>query len=136
MITLEPITLEVSLSLRARSVRYVSLCDGRKIGLGAYVAAWRQCLALPTKTPIGRGVDGWGQNAGEALHDLRRGLDDRINRHLPWFGRGRKWDSDWYWGMHRAASELNYRNAGGGRLAIHSLPPELRTRFEHRLTRH
>lgn len=41
--------------------RYITLGDGRKIGLGKYVAAWKACKALPPNTPIGKGVTGWGR---------------------------------------------------------------------------
>lgn len=110
------------------SKRYITLADGRRIGLGRYVEAWRQCLALDPRTWIGRGVDGWGQPAGEALVDLRRGMDDRINRHLPWYGRGRKWDYQWQIETWRAARDLNTRH-----LVIRWLPPWLKERFSHRL---
>ena len=102
------------------SKRYITLGDGRKIGLGAYVKAWKACLGLPGNAYIGRGVDGWGQTAGEALRDLRAGLQDRINRKIPGYGVGRKWSSDWYWPTWRAAQELN-----NPRLLIRYLPPEL-----------
>ena len=39
----------------AEPKRYVRLADGRAIGLGRYVAAWKACKALPDGTPIGRG---------------------------------------------------------------------------------
>jgi hypothetical protein len=109
--------------------RYITLGCGRHIGLGRYVAAWKACLVLGPDTPIGRGVDGWGQNAGEALRDLRAGLDDRINRHLPWYGKGRKWDGDWQRSMSYAARELNTP-----RLVVHWLPSDLRKieRFRER----
>jgi len=111
--------------------RYVTLGCGRPIGLGKYVAAWKACLELPPETKIGRGVNGWGQTAGEALEDLRRGIDDRINRHLPWHGRGRKWSPDWFWPVWRASRDL-----ANPRLRIHWLPsdlmkiPRLRQRVE------
>jgi hypothetical protein len=101
-------------------MRVIRLGCGRTIGLGAYVRAWKTCLVLGPNTPIGRGVDGWGQSAGEALRDLRKGLDDRINRHLPWYGKGRKWDHDWWCSMRRAANELNHP-----RLVIRWLPADL-----------
>lgn len=72
------------------SRRYVTLGDGRRIRLGKYVAAWRQCLALPPDTYIGRGVNGWGQTAAEALRDLREGMHDRINQAIPYRLRGLK----------------------------------------------
>jgi len=110
------------------TTRYVTLGDGRTIGLGRYVAAWKACLDLPGNTRIGRGVNGWGQTASEALADLRAGMHDRINRHLPGYGRGRKWDDDWQLAMSHARHQLNTP-----RLAIHWLPADLRERFADRL---
>jgi hypothetical protein len=110
------------------SIRYVTLGDGRKIGLGKYVAAWKQCLALPGNTPIGKGIDGWGQTAAQALSDLRKGMDDRINRRIPGYGKGRKWGSDWYFSMWRASRDLN-----NPRLVIRWLPAEIRERFRDRI---
>lgn len=110
--------------------RCIVLGCGRRIGLGRYVEAWKKCLDLPPKTWIGRGVDGWGQTAGDALRDLRKGLNDRINKHLPWYGKGRKWESDWQAGMWRASRDVN-----NPRLLIHWLPPELMkvARFKERV---
>ena len=113
------------------SQRYVTLGDGRKIGLGRYVAAWRDCLALSPETHIGRGIDGYGQSAGEALRDLRAGMHDRINRHVPGFGRGRKWSADWQRAALHAAGAVNTP-----RLVVRWLPadlmkvPQLRRRVE------
>lgn len=100
--------------------KYVTLGDGRKIGLGAYVKAWKACLALPPETAIGKGVDGWGQSAGEALAALRAGMADRINKNIPSYGVGRKWSSDWYWPIARAAAELNTP-----RLLVRWIPADL-----------
>lgn len=102
------------------SKRYIALGCGRGIGLGRYVAAWKQYLELAPNIWIGKGVSGWGQTAGEALQDLRRGLDDRINKHMPWFDKGRKWDSDWQAAMWRASRDLNHP-----RLVIRWLPRDL-----------
>lgn len=100
--------------------RYISLGCGRKIGLGKYVEAWKQCKALPPSTPIGRGISGWGQNAGEALVELRRGLDDRINRNIPGYGVGRKWSSDWYFATWNASRAIN-----NPRLIVRWLPADM-----------
>jgi hypothetical protein len=51
-------------------------------------------------------VDGWGQTAAEALVDLRRGLEDRINKGDPAFGKGRKWEWEYQIETTRAAREL------------------------------
>lgn len=111
------------------STRYVTLGDGRKIKLGAYVRAWQACRSLPAKTPIGRGIDGWNQSAGEALRALRCGMDDRINRHIPSFGIGRKWDSDWQRTTRQFARAVNT-----ARLIVRWAPKEFRARLADRLT--
>ena len=98
----------------------VTLADGRKIGLGKYVAGWRTCRELPPDTWIGKGVSGWGQTAGEALADLRRGLEDRLNRHLPGYGVGRKWSSDWYFATWNASRAIN-----NPRLIVRWLPADM-----------
>lgn len=100
--------------------RYVTLADGRKIGLGKYVQAWKVCKTLPGNAWIGKGIDGWGQTAAEALVSLRAGMDDRINRNIPGYGVGRKWDPDYYFSMVRAAGDLNTP-----RLLIRWLPADL-----------
>lgn len=100
--------------------RYITLGDGRTIGLGKYVTAWKACLELPPNTPIGRGINGWGQTAGEALVDLRRGLEDRINRQIPGYGVGRKWSSDWYFATWNASRQVN-----NPRLVVRWLPADM-----------
>lgn len=107
---------------------YIILGGGRRISLPRYIAAWKACRSLAPDIYIGPGVDGWGQTAAEALRDLRRGLDDRINRHDPAYGVGRKWSPDWQRHMMQAAIALNTP-----RLVIYWLPAELRGRFSHRL---
>lgn len=115
------------------SQRYIMLGCGRRIGLARYVEAWKACLALDPKTWIGRGVDGLGQNAGEALRDLRRGLHDRINRHIPGFGQGRKWDSDYQRHIGHIANRLNMRCIIW-QVETRCWPTEWQSRFAHRIT--
>lgn len=100
--------------------RYITLGDGRKIGLGKYVAAWKACLELPANAPIGRGINGWGQTAGEALRDLRAGLDDRISRNIPEYGVGRKWSTDWQFATWNASRAIN-----NPRLIVRWLPADM-----------
>ena len=110
---------------------YVTLGDGRHIGLGRYVEAWRECLRLVRagkgKTWIGSGPRGYGETAAEALYDLREGMDDRINRHDPAYGKGRKWAWDWQRDARDLAWKLN------NRICIHWMRPEFKTRFADRL---
>lgn len=102
------------------SKRYVTLADGRHIGLGTYIRAWKACRELAPETAIGRGISGWGENAGEALSQLREGIHARINRHLSWYGKGRKWHHDWQRHMLQASYQIN-----DPRLIIRWLPADL-----------
>ena len=112
-------------------VRVVTLGDGRQVRLCTYLAAWRACLRLPEGTYIGRGISGHGETAGEALRLLRDGLADRINRHDPDHGRGRKWSPDWQRAAMQTAARVNTR-----RLIVRTteVPAEFRARLADRLS--
>jgi len=109
-------------------VRIITLPNGKQVTLGRYVQAWKKLLEIDPDTEIA----GWGfeaQPASSILREMRRGLDDRINRHDR--TRPQKWrklQSSWYWEIFRAADQLN-----DPRLIIGWLPTELKTRFSHRL---
>ena len=111
--------------------RYITLGDGRKCGLGTYVKAWKTLLALDPSTYIGRCPDGLDGRASDALRQLRAGLHDRINRHDPAYGVGRKWSSMWQRETLQAAARINCP-----RLSIDWLPGHLKGRFAHRLRDH
>lgn len=110
------------------SPRYIILGDGKPVTLASYVEAWRYCRAADPATFLRRTPNGWPGYAGEALAQFRGGLHDRINRHLPGYGTGRKWSDDWQRETLQAASRLNTP-----RLIIDWLPPHLKGRFSHRL---
>ena len=107
--------------------RTVKLPNGRCVTLGEYVRSWRILKTLPPTREVTRFFD-WPEPAADILRELRRGIHDRINRHLPGYGAGRKWNPDWQRAMGHAARELN-----DPRLRIHYLPPDLKQRFAHRL---
>lgn len=112
------------------SARYITLPNGKPCGLGVYVAAWRQLQTLPPHEEI-RGWDHFPTEVRGILAEISRACDERINRHLPWFERGRKWEWVWQADTARAARALNTP-----RLVIHWLPAWLKTRFAHRLYSH
>jgi len=107
--------------------RYISLPNGRACGLPTYVKAWRTLKAARPDEQI-KGWDHFATEAAEILRDIRYGVHDRINRHIPDYGHGRKWDSNWQHDMQRAARDLNTP-----RLVISWLPFEIKERFAHRL---
>lgn len=114
------------------SRRVVTLGDGRRVTLGAYVRAWRTVRAAdPAALFRGSPCGDWRipETAGESLRQFRAGMVDRINRHLPSYGRGRKWRDDW---QHRAR-DVAWRMRARVVTRIADCPRELRARLDHRL---
>jgi len=76
--------------------RVVTLGSGKRLRLGQYVAGWKQLLNLPSGSTVRGNLTSWDDaeetSAATVLQQYRRGLHDRINRHIPWFGKGREWD--------------------------------------------
>lgn len=108
--------------------RYITLPNGNACSLPTYVKAWR---TLKTASPDEE-IKGWDHFPTEAhsiLRDIRHGVHDRINRHLPGYGKGRKWADIWQTEAMRAARALNTP-----RLIIHWLPSDLKERFANRLS--
>lgn len=110
--------------------RYVTLGNGRRVGLASYVAAWRACLAADPAQPIRMDLHGLpGSTAADVLRQFRDGLHDRINRHIPGYGVGRKWSPDWQREAIHFAAQVNTP-----RLVVRYLPKDFRgLRFMHRL---
>lgn len=109
------------------SKRYVTLPNGKTCGLGTYTAAWKALLLLPP----GRDCEGFGhfpQSAERILRTLRDGLTERINRHIPGYGKGRKWSEDCQATVWRLSRAINSRVITYER----EVPPEYRTRLAHR----
>jgi len=70
---------------RAGKTITVTLPCGNKVTIGAYVRAWKRLLSNDDDSQT---FNGWGlfpMTADEILLDIRQGVHDRINRHLPWF---------------------------------------------------
>lgn len=105
----------------------IGLPDGRSVSVREYVRSWRVLRTLSPDRLV-NGFYWYPETASIILRALRVGMHDRINRHLPGYGIGRKWDPNWQAEMRRAANDLNCP-----RLVIHWLPPDLRSRFAHRL---
>jgi len=83
---------------------------------------------MPARESV-RGFGHFAQPASEILTALRDGMHDRINRHIPKYGEGRKWDHDWQ----RAAMQCaNFVNTP--RLIVRWVPQDLKARLAHRIT--
>ena len=105
----------------------IGLPNGRSVTIATYVAAWRRLREMPGARLVG-GFYHEDEPAGQVLGAFRYGLHDRINRHVPGFGRGRKWDGDWQ----RAAIQTAGR-ANTPRVILDWVPTEFRARLRHRL---
>lgn len=106
---------------------FITLPNGRKVGLGVYAKAWRELLKANPKEQI-KGFGYFSETAESILYEMRGGLAERINAKIPGYGVGRKWANEWYTETWRAARALNEP-----RLVIDWLPPWLKGRFADRL---
>jgi len=107
-------------------MRTIGLPNGRAVTLGTYVASWRTLKGLQPDALI-RGWDHFPERADRILRRLHEGMHDRINRHIPGYGKGRKWDSDWQREVIQTAYQINRR------VRVYSIHRDLRRRLAHRL---
>lgn len=116
-----------------RPIRCMVLASGRRMPLGLYVSAWKRCKAI---VAAGNGAtwmretpgSEYGGTVTDALRELRSGLADRVNRHTPGYGRGRKWSADWQRNALQTAHAANTP-----RLIIRWVPVDFRERLAHRI---
>lgn len=63
----------------------------KRVCLGDYVRAIHRAKASPDQE-FRHGLTTWWPVTGaDVVAEFRAGMADRINRHIPWFGIGRKW---------------------------------------------
>jgi hypothetical protein len=88
-------------------VRRVNLLpSGKRCSPPTYCQCWRTLKTLDPDTEV-KGWEWYPYKATEILRELRYGLHDRINRHIPGFGRGRKWSTDYQITLRREAQVVN-----------------------------
>lgn len=114
-------------------IRTIGLPNGKSVRIAVYVNAWREVKRLTTagrgKHPIA-GWDHFPTDAEVILRAMQDGMTDRINRHLPWYGRGRKWEWQWQRDAKNVAWNLNGRRIV---TRVRDVPKELQPRLAHRL---
>ncbi len=115
------------------TIRVVVLGNGRSVPLGSYVWAWREILSAPPDREYRQGLTGWWPETAETiLRQFRDGMHERISRHLPGYGRGRKWSHDWQRAAYQDAQRINAPRLAVRRTEITT--DDWRTRFAHRYT--
>lgn len=119
------------------SRRVVTLPNGRVVGLGGYVAAWRNLKDMDARNLGNLCLVGFyhePETAAYILRKLREGMHDRINRHLPWWEKGRKWKVDeQHWYAHDAQRLRDIRN----RIRVYQFHTDsCRKRFSHLLAKY
>lgn len=113
------------------TVRVVTLGDGQAVPLGSYVRAWREAASAPLERMYKRGlINRWPTSALDVLRQFRGGMTERINRHIPGYGIGRKWQPEWYWWTWRTARAVNTPRLVVRRTEV---PVWLRARLAHRI---
>jgi len=112
------------------AVRVVRLPNGKRVTLAEYLRSWKALRSMEE----GAAVSGFSyrtETASSVRRELRKGIDERINQHLPGYGVGRKWDSDWQRWATITAIQVNTPR----RIVRPSeVPFSLRKRLAHRLT--
>lgn len=66
---------------QATKQRAITLPSGKRVSLGAYVAAWRKLKTIDPETEI-MDWDWFPVTARDVLRQISDGVHDRINRHL------------------------------------------------------
>lgn len=108
-------------------MKTILLPSGMTIGVAAYVKAWKQLKTLRPDYQV-LNWDHFSASARSILEEMRRGIDVRINRHLPLISaRG---END-FWEMRRLANRMN-----GTRVIIRNneVPARWRARLASRIT--
>jgi hypothetical protein len=114
--------------------RFITLPNGKACPLPVYCAAWVTLKTLDPNAEIGS-WEWYPVKARDILRELRAGLHDRINRHDPRHGRGRKWSVEYQVDQMRDARRVNEY---AGHRIVHPVlrlaTPELQRRFQWRYT--
>ncbi len=77
-------------------LRHVIFCPGpgKYLTLAQYCTVVRAAKEHPAQEYPTTFCSWAGGTGADIVQEFRKGLADRINAHLPWYGRGRKWSGD------------------------------------------
>lgn len=113
-----------------KCVRTITLGDGCEVTVGQYVKAWQRVKDAPAGFLFARSMTGRKPSTREEiLEQCSVMVHDLINRHLPWYEKGRKWNVAWQIETRRAADNVNRFVAD--RIGFYWLPRWLESRVGH-----
>jgi hypothetical protein len=113
----------------------IGLPNDKRCSISTYCRAWRTLKTLPPEAEV-KGWEWYPVPARDILRRLHEGLHDRINRHDPRYGRGRKWDQRYQIGQRRDARRVNeYSSRRLVEPCMQLETPELQRRFRWNYTR-
>jgi hypothetical protein len=111
------------------------LPNGKHCSLATYRNAWNKLKTLKPDSEI-NGWEWYPVPARDILRQLRAGMHNRINRHIPGYSKGRKWSVDYQHTLRREARMIHDYTQ---RRIIHPhnrlSTPELQRRFQWNYTR-
>lgn len=114
--------------------RVIGLPNGKQCRLSVYCAAWRTLKTLDPEAEV-KGWEWYPVPARDILRRLHEGLHERINRHDPRHGRGRKWSVAYQIDLRRDARRVNEYAARRIVDPVNRLStPELQRRFQWHYT--
>lgn len=113
-------------------MKTIYMGNGTTVSLASYIEGWKKALALDQAVMVKAGPGAWWpQSVAQVLEKLRRGMHERINRHVAGYGKGRKWSHEWQAGARQLTDLVNYPHMI---VRPGSVPPEFRDRLKDRIT--
>lgn len=118
-------------AVRLGKPRSIGLPNGKSISFTAFCSSWRQAKEIAKTHPeaLIKGWEWYPVKVDEVLREIRFGMHDRINRHVPGYGKGRKWAREWQLEARRTSNAVNTP-----RLIVRWVPKDLWARLSHRIT--
>lgn len=109
----------------------IGLPNGRQVGIGVYVKAYRELRKMDPDTRV-KGFGYGSERAADILYAMRGMFSEVINRHDRSYGVGRKWDNDYQVRLWRDSRRLQDI---AKRIRVYQFETEeARSRFSDRLS--
>jgi hypothetical protein len=74
-------------------IRIIRKPNGQACSISEYVRSWKQLIIMPQTAEVAN-WNWYPVTAAEIINDIRQGVHERINRHLPWFNVQNRYNPD------------------------------------------